>query len=75
MLRHITISRFKAECLGLLEEIAQTGVELVVTKRGVPLAHVRSARQSPSLVGSIDYLVSDDELIAPLEEDWDASHR
>jgi len=44
--RHITISSFKAQCLGLLEEVAQTGEELVVTKRGQPLARVLSAREA-----------------------------
>ncbi|CAN5432549.1 MAG: type II toxin-antitoxin system Phd/YefM family antitoxin [Chloroflexi bacterium] len=75
MARHITISSFKAQCLGLLEEVAQTGEELVVTKRGQPLARVLSAREAPSLVGSVDYLVSDEELIAPVAQDWDAAPR
>ncbi|MGH2427464.1 MAG: type II toxin-antitoxin system Phd/YefM family antitoxin [Candidatus Limnocylindria bacterium] len=75
MPRLVAISRFKAECLGLLEEIAQTGEELVVTKRGRPLARVRPARRSPSLRGSVEYLVPDDELIEPVGQPWDADHR
>lgn len=71
-MRHIAVSKFKAEVLGLLEEIAQTGEEIVVTKRGRPLAHVRSARKAISLRGSIEYLVSDDELTEPIEQAWDA---
>jgi prevent-host-death family protein len=74
MSRQISVSRFKAECLRLLEEITQTGDELVITKRGRPLARVRSARQVPELAGSIDFLVSDDELMAPVGQDWDAAH-
>ncbi len=70
--RHIAVSRFKAECLGLLEEIAQTGEELVVTKRGQPLARVQSARTVASLLGSVQYLVSDDELMDPIPAGWDA---
>lgn len=36
----IAISKFKATCLGLLEEIKQTGKEMLVTKKGSPLALV-----------------------------------
>jgi prevent-host-death family protein len=72
MARHISVSRFKAECLGLLEDISQTGEELVVTKRGRPLARVEPIRAAPSLKGSVEYLVSDEELIEPVGSDWDA---
>jgi len=73
MPRQITVSRFKAECLKLLEEIAQTGEELVITKRGRPLARVVSVRQAAGLAGSIDYLGSDDELLAPIDQGWEAA--
>lgn len=73
--RQIAVSRFKAECLGLLEEIAQTGEELLVTKRGRPLARVLSARQTTSLAGSVEYLVSEDDLITPIAQEWDAAPR
>lgn len=70
--RQIAISRFKAQCLGLLKEIAHTGEELVITKRGEPLARVQPVRDAPSLLGSVEYLVSDEELIAPVGEAWEA---
>jgi len=74
MARHISVSRFKAECLGLLEDISQTGEELVVTKRGRPLARVAPIRAVPSLEGSVEYLVLDEELIEPVGSAWDAEH-
>ncbi len=73
--RHVSVSRFKAECLGLLEEISHTGEGIVVTKRGRPLARVEPMPEAPSLQGSVEYLVSDEELIQPIEEDWDADRR
>jgi len=73
--RHIPVSRFKAECLGLLEDISQTGEELVVTKRGRPLARVKPVVSAPSMEGSVEYLVPDEELLEPIAGDWDAGRR
>ncbi len=70
--RTIKASQFKAECLGLLDEVAQTGQELVITKRGRPVAKVGPVEDAPSLRGSVRFLVSDEELIAPLGEAWHA---
>jgi prevent-host-death family protein len=74
MAREIAASRFKAECLALLDQVAATGEEIVVTKRGKPVARVTPVEKPPSLLGSVTYLVSDEELIAPLDEPWDAEH-
>ena len=69
--REIPASEFKARCLALLDEVAETKEPLVVTKRGKPVAQVVSAEPPPSLEGMIEYLVDDDELIKPLYEDWE----
>ena len=45
--------------------------ELVITRRGKPVARVVPAEPPRSLVGSVEFLVSDDELIAPLHEEWE----
>lgn len=71
MERTIAASRFKAECLALLDEVAESGEEIVVTKRGKPVARVVAIAPRKSLKGSVTYLVSDEEFIAPLHEDWD----
>lgn len=72
MQRTIPASKFKAECLAILDEVAATGTEVVVTKRGKPVARVSAVEPPPSLLGSGRILVSDEELIAPLGERWDA---
>jgi prevent-host-death family protein len=72
MVMEISASQFKARCLALLDEVASGGGELVVTKRGKPVARVVPADERASLRGSVTYLVSDDELIAPLGEAWEA---
>lgn len=37
---NIGVGEFKARCLGLLDELHQEGGQIVLTKRGVPLARV-----------------------------------
>jgi prevent-host-death family protein len=69
--RTVPASRFKAQCLALLDEVAESGQTIVVTKHGKPVARVIAIEPPESLVGSVTYLVSDDEFIAPLWEDWD----
>jgi prevent-host-death family protein len=69
----ITASQFKARCLALLDEVAESGAELVVTKRGRPVARVSPVDEEASLRGSVEQLVDDDELIAPLDLAWDAA--
>jgi prevent-host-death family protein len=71
-MRTIPAGRFKAHCLRLLDEVAETGETIVVTKRGKPVARVEAVEEPPSLEGSVVYLVSDEELIAPIDEVWNA---
>jgi prevent-host-death family protein len=70
-MRTIPAARFKAQCLKLLDEVADTGETIVVTKRGKPVARLEPIEQPRSLVGSVTFLVSDEELIAPILEPWD----
>jgi len=36
----VAISKFKAECLALLERVRKTGQPLLVTRRGEPVAQI-----------------------------------
>ena len=70
-MRTIPAARFKAQCLKLLDEVAETGQTIVVTKRGKPVAKLEPIAEPPSLVGSVTFLVTDDELVEPILEPWD----
>jgi prevent-host-death family protein len=70
--REVNAARFKAECLALLDDVAATGQPIVVTKRGKPVARVIPVEEPPSLRGSVTILVSEEELLAPMDEVWDA---
>lgn len=74
-MQKISASQFKARCLALLDEVAEGGSELVVTKRGRPVAKVVAADEDVSLHGSVTYNVSDDELIAPIDVEWESARR
>jgi prevent-host-death family protein len=67
----MSASQFKAKCLAVLDEVAATGRPVVVTKRGKPVARVVSVDPPPSLRGSVTYLVDEEELLAPIDVEWD----
>ena len=70
--RAVSVSRFKAECLALFDEVQRSGQEFVITKRGEPVARVVPIAEPPSLIGSVTQPVDDDALLAPIEDRWHA---
>lgn len=71
--KEITATKFKAHCLRLLDEVADTGETLVVTKRGRPVVRVEPSTRPLDLRGSVKLLVGAEELVEPLDVDWDAA--
>ena len=52
--REIPAGEFKAKCLKLMDEVAATGEELIITKHGKPVARLVPAKEErPSLFGSM----------------------
>lgn len=70
------ISQFKTHALKILDQIAESQVGIIVTKRGKPLARVipyRSTETKPEPGKLADYLVFEKDIVTPLGEDmWDA---
>lgn len=74
MFREILVGEFKAKCLKLMDEVAVTGEELVITKRGKPVARlVPATEERPSLFGSMKGTVKImGDIIEPLwERRWE----
>ncbi|MFT4034943.1 MAG: type II toxin-antitoxin system prevent-host-death family antitoxin [Patulibacter sp.] len=67
-----TATRLKAELLGVLDRVAQTGEIVTVTKHGRPVARIVPIEDDRPLSGSVTFLVDDDALLAPLGDLWDA---
>jgi prevent-host-death family protein len=70
-LKEITATQFKAKCLRLLDQVAETGETLVITKHGRPVARVEPPLRPDDLCGSVEFNISDDELINFSMGPWD----
>ena len=70
--KNVSASYFRAHCLDILDEVAKTGLPLIVTKRGKPLAKLvpLDSAEPPSLLGSVRYKREQD-LLSPATESWE----
>lgn len=69
-------AKFKAHCLKVMDRVQATGVPVLITKRGRPVAKLVPADESrseifDSLKGKIEIL---GDIVSPVvpSEDWDA---
>ncbi len=74
MTEKVAAGVFKAKCLRLLDEVQQTGKEIVVTKRGKPVARVVPVEDGlPEWFGRLKGTVRFcGDIISPIDEVWDA---
>lgn len=70
--RSVPAGEFKAKCLALLDEVAETGREVVVTKRGRAVARVSPVRPTKvkSLRGSV---LREEDIVGPVAAAWYAA--
>lgn len=69
----IAAGDFKARCLKLLDEVAETREPLVITKHGKAVAKLVPMPPEQDLFGALaGSVLFEDDLIAPLDEDWEA---
>ncbi len=68
--REIPAGEFKARCLAILDDVALTGENIIVTKRGKPVAKVVPIEEPPSLEGSVIHC---GDIISPAvpPEEWE----
>ncbi len=75
-MKTMAISKFKAQALQVLNEVAQSKEPIVITKRGKPLAQVIAFRNDEikSTPGKLaDAFVFEKDIVTPLGEGvWDA---
>ena len=72
--RTIMASRFKAECLAILDQVDRMKISVIVTKHGRPVARVvplEGAETRPTM-GSVRLVAEADELYYTTGERWDA---
>ena len=76
--KSVPAGQFKDRCLALMDEVALSGAELLITKHGRPVVRIIPADvpgQSKGtifgcLAGSVTY--NELDVIAPIDEVWDA---
>ena len=72
--RTMKASEFKAKCLQLMDEVAESGGEIVITKNGKPLSRLVPYRQRPKSFFGADRgritIVGD--IISPIDVEWEA---
>ena len=71
--RTIKASEFKAKCLALMDQIAESGEEIVITKRGKPVAKLAPCESRPrTLFGAGGEIAIHGDIIEPIDVEWEA---
>ena len=72
--RSIKASEFKAKCLGLMDEVAETGREIIITKNGRPVSRLVPYRDKPKTLFGIDKgrLEILGDITSPVDVEWKA---
>ena len=72
--RIMKASEFKARCLKLMDEVAATGEEIVITKNGNPTARLVPYWERPKTLFGIDRgrLEILGDIVSPIDVEWEA---
>ena len=72
----ISAAEFKAKCLSLMDRVNEFHEEVIITKHGKPVAKLVPVTAVPEkpLFGFLDKKIQiNEDIIAPLNLEWDAS--
>ncbi len=70
----IEASEFKIKCLKLMDEVAETGEDIVITRNGRPVSRLVPYREKPKTLWGIDrgrFEILGD-IIEPIDVEWEA---
>lgn len=72
--RIVGSSEFKAKCLQLIDEIAERGGEIIITKNGRPVSRLVPYRKKPNSLFGIhrDRIRILGDIVAPVAGPWEA---
>ena len=75
-MKTIQAGKFKAQCLALLDSVANSHIPILITKHGKPVAKVVPADQkdikvAKPLKNSVVFL---GDVISPIDEIWEAAN-
>lgn len=67
-------TEFKAKCLKIMDEVAESGERVLITKHGKPVAELVPIRKKPKSLYGIDKgkikILGD--IISPIDVEWEA---
>jgi prevent-host-death family protein len=70
----IAAGEFKAKCLQLLDDVAETRGTLVITKHGKPVARLVPIEPEQPLFGALkDSVVGEMDIVSPISAEWEAA--
>jgi prevent-host-death family protein len=70
--RTIPAGQFKAKCLALLDEVAETGQPVVVTKHGRPVAQLLPIRDEKDNANPLNgSILFQKDMVAPILGSWE----
>jgi prevent-host-death family protein len=72
--RTIPAGEFKARCLKLMDEVAATGGEIVITKRGKPLARLTAAEAKEEPKSLYGYMKGTIKVLGDIVEPFDVEY-
>ncbi len=74
-MRTIKASEFKARCLKLMDEVAESGEPIVITKNGRPVSRLVPEREKPATLFGLHRgrLTIDGDVVSPIDVEWDAA--
>jgi len=69
----LTVSKFKATCLAVVEEVAKSKKPVIITKRGKPIAELIPYEAEAEPIPLKDTVAFMGDIISPVStEDWEA---
>ena len=70
--RTIGASEFKVKCLELMDQVAETGGEIVIIKDGRPISRLVPYRETPNLPFGRhkDKIGFTDDMVTPMPAEW-----
>jgi len=70
----IAAGEFKAKCLQLLDDVAETRGTLVITKHGKPVARLVPVEPEQRLFGALKgSVVGEMDVVSPISTEWEAA--
>jgi prevent-host-death family protein len=74
-MKTMSASEFKAKCLKIMDEVADSGEPVTITKNGKPVAQLGPCKTRPKTLFGIDKgsIKITGDIISPIDVEWEAN--